>query len=183
MPRDDFAGAVHQALQQIVFGARQSYRNSGPGDFARFRVENEIAHLQPVLRTGCSAPLHRAQTRQQFTEAERLGEIIVGARVHAADSRQLDVEHDGVELVGVSEFPAFAAVGGAHYVMALFGEATAQQFEHARFIFDDEQFHRVVVPQSCLFARPEDRRKVSGLRFRLDNRSVSQSPSTIVKAS
>ena len=92
-------------------------------------------------------------------------------------------EHDGVELVGVSEFPAFAAVGGAHYVMALFGEATAQQFEHARFIFDDEQFHRVVVPQSCLFARPEDRRKVSGLRFRLDNRSVSQSPSTIVKAS
>ena len=206
LPGDNFAGAVHQALKQTVFGARQSYRNSGPGDFARFGVENEIADLQPVLRTGCSAPLHRTQTRQQFTEAERLGEIIVGARVQAAhyvgnrvlsrehqhrgcDSLltkllgqfesihlgQHDVEHDRVKLVGVSEFPAFAAVGSTHHVMALFGEAAAQQFEHAGFIFDDEQFHRVVVPQSCLFARPEDWMKASGLRFRLDNRSVSQS--------
>jgi hypothetical protein len=32
--------------------------------------------------------------------------------------------------------------------VAFFGEAAAQQFQHARFIFDDEQFHRVVVPQS-----------------------------------
>jgi hypothetical protein len=40
--------------------------------------------------------------------------------------------------------------------MALFTEAAAQQFEHARLVLDNEQFHKPVLPQSYLFSRPED---------------------------
>ena len=58
-------------------------RISGHGHGAESRVELDRPEPQPTVRSdiGAEAPQHRVDPRLQLTNRERLGEVVVGARI------------------------------------------------------------------------------------------------------
>ena len=83
--RNNFSGAVHQALEEVVLGAGEEDVFARARDFASGGIENEIADLQLELLRDGGAALDGAEAGQEFFEGEGLGEVVVGAGIEAAD--------------------------------------------------------------------------------------------------
>src|SRR6185369_17956860 len=87
--RDDAVLVLDQILQQLELAARQAYRRAidGNGDGVEIGAE-PLAAIQrrahrAVVASRAAAAQHGAHPRGQLAEAERLGDVIVGAVLEA----------------------------------------------------------------------------------------------------
>src|SRR3954468_3437252 len=85
---------VHQALQQLELGERQPHGLGGDRHPALALVEHHVGDLQqPVVeQVAVGAAQDRADARPQLGEAERLGDVVVGAGLQALDGVGLGVQ-------------------------------------------------------------------------------------------
>ena len=83
--RDDAAGVAHEALEQVVFRARERDEDAAARDAARRRIEPQIRDLQLRVVRRRAAAAERAQPRDEHRERKRLGEVVVGAGVEGPD--------------------------------------------------------------------------------------------------
>ena len=99
---EDTAGAFHEKLQQPVFGRPELQRMAAADDAVRHRIEHDIADFDRLAgEGGADAPHHRRHPRHQLARGKRLGEIVVGAGVEAADAIILGLargQHDDRDM-------------------------------------------------------------------------------------
>ena len=85
--RDDPAGVAQQVFEQRELARAQLDRLRAALHLARQQVEREVAGRQPGRLGGAGrAADERLHARQQFREGERLGQVVVAARLQAADA-------------------------------------------------------------------------------------------------
>src|SRR5882762_3824699 len=83
---DNFARVAREVLKQrVLFGSELDHLSLASDSLAP-RVYLKIADFDDRRAQLLSAPQQRTQTRQEFTELERLRQIIVGAGVEATDA-------------------------------------------------------------------------------------------------
>ena len=81
--REDAAGAAREFAQEIEFLRRQLHRRAVAADEALVEIDGEAVDLDARsarLAVGAVSQ-RRAQTRDQFADAERLLDIVVGAEI------------------------------------------------------------------------------------------------------
>jgi hypothetical protein len=84
-PGEGLAGPPHQLVQQRELLGRQRDAPLAPVHRAGRRVEHQVADVQLGGTFQGLAAGQRPHPGQQFVQRERLGEIVVGAGVQAAD--------------------------------------------------------------------------------------------------
>lgn len=106
---DDLPGPAHQHAQQLELLVRQLYLVRVHSDQSRAEVHPDAARFEHLRHP---AAQQRADPREQFGEPERLGHVIVRARVEADDE---------IDLVGARgehqhrQFGAARAQSAAHF--------------------------------------------------------------------
>src|SRR5579883_1797831 len=88
------ARMTHKQVEKIIFGRGQFDLAIAAQNLARGGIQLEVAELQNLLmrRTAILAPApalaaqNRANTRHQFLEAKRLGQVIVGPGIQPRDA-------------------------------------------------------------------------------------------------
>src|SRR5215210_699327 len=94
---EDLAGAAHERVEQGELLGRQLDLGLPAPDPPRRGVEPEVARLEHGGAPERAPARERAQPRGQLLEGERLGEVVVGARVepaHAVLDRVAGGEHE-----------------------------------------------------------------------------------------
>jgi hypothetical protein len=111
---------LQEQLEQEELGAGELDRPPVAGDLVRVRVELEVAEAQRApLALPARSPQQRPQAREQLLERERLGQVVVGARLQPGDAvpdalARREHEHRRA-VAGVSHAPAdLEAVQAGH---------------------------------------------------------------------
>jgi hypothetical protein len=85
---DHLAGAAREVFEQRVLTAGQQHFSAAAEHAPRRRVDFDRADGDPLGRQRAAlAARQGAQPRQQLAEVERLGQVVVGARVEPGDAR------------------------------------------------------------------------------------------------
>src|SRR5258706_900726 len=85
-PPDNFAGVAREILKQSVLFGGKFDRLPIAADSLPAGIDLKIADFNYDRAQVCAAPQQCAQPRQQFTELERLRQIVVRAGVQATDA-------------------------------------------------------------------------------------------------
>ena len=130
---------LDQMIEQLVFGGAQMHFAAGAAHAMGGAVHLDIADADHVLgQAGADAAQHGAQARQKLGHRERLGEIIVGAGVEAADAVGLLAarrQHDDRHVAG---FLA-AAQAAADFDAGELRQHPVQQHQIGLFLGGDQQ--------------------------------------------
>jgi len=91
----DFAGAASKVNQQVKFFWRQAYRALAHLDGASCWIDSEVTKFDGELLgfSGSRPPEIRPHSREQLFNAERLGNVIIRARVERFDFGSLLAAH------------------------------------------------------------------------------------------
>lgn len=83
---DHPADVGHQVVEQLELGRGERDGGAGPGDLVGDRVEAEVGDDEPAVLGGpAGAAQDGADPGDQLLQAERLGDVVVGARGEALD--------------------------------------------------------------------------------------------------
>ena len=86
-PRDHLPLPPHEELEQLLLARGELDLAAGPRDLAGEQVEFQVRYPQHRRLGGARMPAQqRLDARQQLRERKRLGEIVVAARLEAADA-------------------------------------------------------------------------------------------------
>ena len=172
---------AEEELEEPELGGRELDVLPVAADLVAGEVHLDRAGVEPRLdRIGRATP-EGAETREEFVEGERLGEVVVGAGVEAADAvldlvaggeqedrrhhpgaaqladdleaaeaREHDIEHQGVEAGLRGEGERLGAVVGDIDDVPLRLKATLQQSRHAAVVLGYEQVQRNTSIQSSI---------------------------------
>src|ERR1700682_6294003 len=119
VPGKDLVGMHHEQAQQVELSSRELDRAPVSAHLARRFIHGEVLHLEQGPGARIAAPHYGPDPRQQLTEVEWLGQVIVGTDLEALDSvselapgRQDD--HAGV-LVTADRFRDGQAIELGHH--------------------------------------------------------------------
>ena len=85
--REDTARVEHQQLQQLVLGPGQLDERAVDGHAVPRRIEPQLGKREAALEVtlAARAAKQRADPRVKLVDVERLGEVVVGARIEPVD--------------------------------------------------------------------------------------------------
>src|SRR5215217_4243057 len=187
VPSENLAGMPRQELEQIEFARSEIHTLAGHRDLAAVRSDDEHAEAQRVAlghrRRGCGAAKYRLDAGNQFSRAEGLANVVIGADAEANDrvdlvalgrhhddgyialgadapadlkpvnARQHEVEQDKIRPCNRESRQRFSSIRGDLDREAVLSKILRNDFTHDRFVVNDQNSRHPTTPRTQLALR------------------------------
>ena len=184
--RDHCTAVKREVLEDRILARGEGDRLPGAGDGSSARVDDHVAQFESGVRLTRRAADERAQPGEKFGQVKWFDQVIVRAAIEPAntvrggvaggehehrgpllpahprqhfptiESRQHDVEHDGVVVVALGLVKTVVPGLSSIDRVALLAQGLGKVAEQTRLIFDDQDSHRGVVFTLVSWLTPGD---------------------------